>query len=90
MKIFLLAIVTLLLEISSAKAQMTDENQKLTGTVIGTLKSVDYATNTASTTVNTRERAFDNDLNTYFISQHTTVALHGWDWTWESLMSSHA
>jgi hypothetical protein len=79
MKIFLLVIVTLLLGISSAKAQMTDENQKLTGTIIGTQKSVDYATNTASTTVNTRERAFDNDLNTYFAAYDRSFAWVGLD-----------
>ena len=79
MKIFLLAIVTLLLEISSAKAQMTGEDHKLTGTIIGPQKSVDYATNTASTTVNTRERAFDNDLNTYFAAYDRSFAWVGLD-----------
>ncbi len=41
---------------------------KLTGSVIGTSLSVDYATNTSSTTVNTCANAFDGDLNTFFAS----------------------
>lgn len=42
--------------------------EKLSGTVIGTEYSVDYSTGTSSTTVNTREAAFDGDLNTFFAS----------------------
>ena len=37
---------------------------KLSGTIIGTDLFVDYSTFEASTTVNTREMAFDGDLNT--------------------------
>ena len=53
--------------------------EKLTGVVIGTTQSVDYSnTSTPSTTVNTREMAFDGDLNTCFAS---------WDrsYTWVGL-----
>ena len=56
-----------------------DNNGKLTGTVIGTEKSVDYATNEASTTVNTREWAFDDDLNTYFAAYERSFAWVGLD-----------
>ena len=54
------------------------EDGKLTGTVIGTTESVDYTTFQKSTTVNTREMAFDGDLSTYFAS---------WDrsYTWTGL-----
>ena len=41
---------------------------KLTGTVIGTEKSVDYSTGNASTTVNTKDNVFDGNYNTFFAS----------------------
>ena len=40
----------------------------LTGRVIGTATSVDYATGMASTTVNTAANAFDGNLSTFFAS----------------------
>jgi hypothetical protein len=57
----------------------TEENQdpeepedhtvrKLTGIVIGTERSVDYNSSSASTTVNTRDNVFDGDFNTFFAS----------------------
>ena len=46
---------------------VADDN-KLTGSVIGTTETVDYSTFGKSTTVNTRDKAFDGDLNTYFAS----------------------
>lgn len=52
--------------------------EKLTGRVIGTTQSFDYDLNTPSTTVNTREMAFDGDVNTFFASDardHTWVGL---------------
>ncbi|WP_028903319.1 MULTISPECIES: CotH kinase family protein [unclassified Prevotella] len=51
---------------------------KLSGTVIGTLEAVNYQTGQKSTTVNTRENAFDGDLSTFFAS---------WDrsYTWTGL-----
>lgn len=52
---------------------------KLTGIVIGTLTSVDYGSNTASTTKNTRECAFDNDLTTYFAAYDRSFAWVGLD-----------
>jgi hypothetical protein len=54
------------------------EDGMLTGTVIGTTETVDYSTSKKSTTVNTREMAFDGKLNTYFAT---------WDrsYTWAGL-----
>ena len=57
---------------------VADDGEKLTGTVIGTELSVDYSTGQQSTTVNTREMAFDGDLNTYFASYER-------DYTWTGL-----
>ncbi len=44
------------------------QDELLSGTVIGTELSVDYANGQASTTVNTAANAFDGDLSTYFAS----------------------
>ena len=49
--------------------------EKLTGRVIGTAISVDYSDFSQSTTVNTREMAFDGDLNTCFASYDRS---YGW------------
>ena len=75
MKNSLLAIIAIVLGVCSAKGQ----DAKLSGTVIGTEKSVDYGTNAASTTVNTRERAFDGDLDTYFAAYDRSFAWVGLD-----------
>lgn len=51
---------------------------KLTGTVIGTATSVDYATGAPSTEVNTAAMAHDGDLSTFFASydrQYTWTGL---------------
>lgn len=42
--------------------------EKLSGTVIGTSKSVNYDTGQSSTTVNTRECVFDGNFDTFFAS----------------------
>ena len=52
---------------------------KLTGVVIGNKESVDYQTNTMSTTVNTRDNAFDGDLNSYFASWERSYTWAGLD-----------
>lgn len=55
-----------------------DDSVLLRGTVIGTERSFDYDTFSPSTTANTREMAFDGDLNTFFASDardHTWVGL---------------
>ncbi len=56
----------------------TMADDRLTGTVIGTAETVDYATSQRSTTVNTCANAFDGNLNTFFAS---------WDrnYTWAGL-----
>ena len=52
----------------------------MTGTVIGTAESVDYTNSSApSTTVNTRECAFDGDLNTFFASYERSYTWAGLD-----------
>ena len=57
---------------------MADDG-KLSGTVIGTAESVDYSTSQQSTTVNTREMAFDGDLNTCFASWERSYTWTGLD-----------
>ena len=75
---YLLSTITILIcGLFATTAQGQDS--KLTGTVIGTLKSVDYSTNKASTTVNTRECAFDDNLNTYFAAYDRSFAWVGLD-----------
>ena len=51
----------------------------LKGTVIGTTESVDYRNNAKTTTVNTRENAFDGDLNTFFASYDRSYTWTGLD-----------
>ena len=58
---------------------LADDSDKLTGTVIGTAESVDYSTSQKSTTVNTREMAFDGDLNTCFASWERSYTWTGLD-----------
>jgi len=75
MKHSILIFITILFGVCPAQSQ----DAKLSGTVIGTEKSVDYDTNTASTTVNTRECAFDGNLNTYFAAYDRSFAWVGLD-----------
>ncbi len=61
-----------------ATAALADD--RLTGTVIGTTESVDYSnTGSPSTTVNTRENAFDGDLTTFFASWDRSFSWVGLD-----------
>ena len=61
-------------------AQPEEQDPKLTGTVIGTLKSIDYNNPEApSKRVNTRECAFDGDINTYFAAFDRSLAWVGLD-----------
>ena len=62
----------------TASAAYSDDH-KLTGTVIGTTETVDYSTFNKSTTVNTREMAFDGDLNTFFASWERSYTWAGLD-----------
>lgn len=59
-------------------------DEKLSGTVIGTLESVDYSNGQQSTTVNSREKAFDGDSNTFFASYE-----RNYTWTGLDLGSPH-
>lgn len=59
--------------------QTTFADGKLTGTVIGTKETVDYADFSKSTKVNTCKDAFDGDLNTYFASWERSYTWAGLD-----------
>ena len=61
----LLLCIGLIMTTFGAVAQTS---KKLSGDIIGTKYSVDYDTNTQSTTVNTKDKAFDGDYNTFFAS----------------------
>ena len=74
-----LILAALLCCVFNSSAQAGENDKKLTGTVIGTATSVDYATNQATTTVNTRECAFDGDLTTYFAAFDRSYAWVGLD-----------
>lgn len=78
MKRLLLAIAIVLGCTPFAWSQNNGQGEKLTGSVIGTEYSVDYGDNSRSTTVNTRECAFDGDLTTYFAS-------YDYSYTWAGL-----
>ena len=62
-----------------ALTQTAFADGKLTGVVIGTQETVDYQTNTMSTTLNTRDNAFDGDLNSYFASWERSYTWAGLD-----------
>ena len=62
-----------------ALTQAAFADGKLTGVVIGNKESVDYQTNSMSTTVNTRDNAFDGDLNSYFASWERSYTWAGLD-----------
>ncbi len=51
----------------------------LSGTVIGTELSVDYDSGASSTTVNTRQNAFDHDFDTFFASYERSRTWVGLD-----------
>ncbi len=72
------ALTTIVCVFSTITVQAVTDG-KLEGVVIGTQKSVDYGSNTASTTVNTRECAFDGNLNTYFAAYDRSFAWVGLD-----------
>ena len=73
-----LGFISLLLLVPAVWA-VADTGSKLTGTVIGTTRSVDYSTFQESTTVNTREMAFDGNLNTCFASWERSYTWTGLD-----------
>ena len=59
--------------------QMKADDQKLSGTVIGSSPSVNYSTSQRSTTVNTCKDAFDGNLNTFFASWERNYTWAGLD-----------
>lgn len=61
------------------QAAVTMADDRLTGNVIGTTESVDYNTWQLSTTVNTREMAFDGNLDTFFASWERSYTWTGLD-----------
>lgn len=70
----------LLLTMSAVCFLVGYSGEKLTGSVIGTEKSVDYDNGRVeSTTVNTRENAFDGDMSTYFASYDRSYTWVGLD-----------
>lgn len=58
----------ILIFIAATTIAFAQQSHKLSGTIIGTGASVDYTTNQMSTKVNTKEMAFDGNLNTFFAS----------------------
>ncbi|MBO4826140.1 MAG: CotH kinase family protein [Prevotella sp.] len=80
----MIRIVFLMLLQLSALSALADGGSKLTGTVIGTTETVDYSTFQKSTTANTREMAFDGNLNTCFASWERSYT-----WTGLDLGSKH-
>lgn len=60
------------------KAEHLDE-EKLQGDIIGTDISVDYTTGAESTTINTKQMAFDGKLNTFFASYNRSGTWVGLD-----------
>ncbi len=60
-------------------AQIVHADELLHGTVIGTDLYVDYSTSSASTTVNTREMAFDGNLNTFLATYERSQTWVGLD-----------
>lgn len=68
-------LAVLMMPLQQAKA----DDEKLSGTVIGTTESVDYTTSRKSTTVNTREMAFDGNLSTFFASYDRSYTWTGLD-----------
>ena len=53
--------------------------RKLTGTVIGSPRGYNYSTGTGSSTINTRDCAFDGDLTTYFSASTSSGGWVGLD-----------
>lgn len=75
MRQLLPALAILFLMPLSLKAQ----TEPLTGRIIGSTYSVDYTTGNPSTTVNTKESVFDDNLNTFFASYDRSYTWVGLD-----------
>ena len=79
MKKMLLHITLCCAMVAQAISVQAQSDPLLHGTVIGTELSVDYSTSGSSTTVNTREMAFDGNLNTCFASYDRSQTWVGLD-----------
>lgn len=79
MKYRLFIHTVLLTLLSAVTSSLWADDQRLTGTVIGTEASVDYNTGAVSSTVNNRECAFDGDIDTYFASYERSRTWVGLD-----------
>ena len=75
MRQLLPALAILFLMPLSLKAQ----TEPLTGRIIGSTYSVDYTTGNPSTTINTKESVFDDNLNTFFASYDRSYTWVGLD-----------
>ena len=73
------ALLLLFLLMQSFSLNSFAQDKLLTGTVIGTMESVDYSTGQSSTTVNTVANAFDGDFSTYFASYERSRTWVGLD-----------
>ena len=73
------ALITIACVFYTITVQAKETDGKLAGEIIGTQKSIDYDTNKSSTKVNTRECAFDGNLNTYFAAYNSSFAWVGLD-----------
>lgn len=71
--------LALLLLMLLPSASLRADDNLLSGTIIGTELSVDYATGQSSTTVNTRANAFDGNLSTYFATYERSFTWVGLD-----------
>ena len=69
----------LLSVVAFACSEAIADDEKLTGTVIGTQDAVDYNTGYKSTTVNTCANAFDGNLQTFFASYDRSYTWAGLD-----------
>ncbi len=63
----------------SDKAVSSHVDRLLSGTIIGTQSSIDYSTGSVSASVNSREKAFDGDLETFFASYNHSKTWVGLD-----------
>ena len=75
----LLSIFGLLVGLLPTAISAVADDGKLSGRVIGTTETVDYSTFNKSTSVNTREMAFDGKLDTFFASWERSYTWTGLD-----------
>ena len=79
MKHFYLKMATLICLAILPFCLFAQKSSKLSGSIIGSKYSVDYATGNASTTVNNKADVFDGNFNTYFSSYERSNTWVGLD-----------